>query len=1276
MSQPVNFGRVNLTLQQFNEIASGKYNAGEVRLAGETGLAKINNHVHLTFLNNVSLPHAEVLAIKEAFVKALSQALPQDDGAARKATQDEINRVRQELGLGPENASDLHLNERSVRPLSRQQIREIIDRNASAINAVRARTSEGALKTDAEIHAGYGSGRRATIERTREETNRALEGKRATEANADIGLVQDLISGDVDFKPVGARRSLLAAARQQKADILARSHGNPSQNPDATFLYRQADSGLNVEFSLGMSEAAYVDKLDDIILRLSSDHVPNGAVLSARREFEALKDAAARTAWLNAQASAPDGAFKVRTAVVQILHARGVDDYATLSLANRLSDADTRALLAGLLQLPENVRGPALRGNPAVAGFVPRAGAEAPQRERTFIPVLSDLEFNDAIKRLINTGSQDFPHRIKAVLEDVKSEVVARFGAEAIPAGQSVHELSTNWDAVFGYGVGDRASVPAITPAVLRQRLMPDALQAAASRFLESRVASLLVAAGGQAYNAATVMNNYLKRNPALLDRLAAARSPAEAQSVVDGEIDAIRALVRLHIVCEGERAAFVSRCREALARWAGLPVASLASDEAEFKKAGAAASQLAVKFLSGELAAGSDEEVRAAFRRLEEEHVSALTSALRKVESLKLPSEAKDAVMELLLSANDVRAIDLDALAEYVKQVDLSAITARLAANAPKEEVYKVLDSILQKAHEVAGAVLGEHGVKMFGGSEFFSFDAILIAMAGGRAPDFVARMKAFAGSPDVQADMTLDDEKAVVAVKRFMKLVVPNEKGETPVPFRTRMRVAQRALGMGYFHSELDALWRMAELYQAATGCTVDAAIDVALDPKSDARRLFSYGGRFIASADNFKAGLKLMNDFPGWFAATCAQAAQFYKSKGSLPARPSATVLNAADERFLSPDAERAYERFLFAEIAVNDAIPLVAADPEGVFGMEANPAMRFVGRAYARAAANTLAQIPQERRSVLYAVVDMLSPLGTNKAEVEANALEQINCEIISRVMRHYDEIVRMKADGQLTRASFLARFFPDIENAAGLTIRQLADYLSNKMFAVLNPDETKEGRDQMGPIMCCMQMGGATFSEALDAVRAGRTLPLAPFISNANGPLAELDGTANGGRWQMLEDLRRPEMPRTSEGRPLLTDKNNLFKVVLPNEPVLLGASGSETGDTLERNAEITKANAVIADKVAAFCGDVHPEQLSAVFFALSQAGSAPMVEGLSRHGIRVDEHAPLTYTLTKDAETGAITVRYSEPDGLPVHFHWETVIALDGTSTSTPFTVD
>ena len=35
---PINLSRVNVSLQQFQEISSGKYNAGEVKLTSETAL--------------------------------------------------------------------------------------------------------------------------------------------------------------------------------------------------------------------------------------------------------------------------------------------------------------------------------------------------------------------------------------------------------------------------------------------------------------------------------------------------------------------------------------------------------------------------------------------------------------------------------------------------------------------------------------------------------------------------------------------------------------------------------------------------------------------------------------------------------------------------------------------------------------------------------------------------------------------------------------------------------------------------------------------------------------------------------------------------------------------------------------------------------------------------------------------------------------------------------------------------------------------------------------
>ena len=116
----IDLSRVNVSLQQFQSISSGKYNAGEVRLESETTLGKINHHVHFRGSNAKSISHAEVLAVKNAFVKALSEG---GVGA------DEIAQIRRDLGLAAESGADKSLHERSLRPLTRQQVRQILDRN-------------------------------------------------------------------------------------------------------------------------------------------------------------------------------------------------------------------------------------------------------------------------------------------------------------------------------------------------------------------------------------------------------------------------------------------------------------------------------------------------------------------------------------------------------------------------------------------------------------------------------------------------------------------------------------------------------------------------------------------------------------------------------------------------------------------------------------------------------------------------------------------------------------------------------------------------------------------------------------------------------------------------------------------------------------------------------------------------------------------------------------------------------------------------------------------
>ena len=136
----INLSNVNISLRQFQEISSGKYNAGEVKLTSETEIGKVNNHVTMKFLNTTDISHVEVLAIKNAFVKALKSG-----GVAG----DELNRIREELGLAPMKAVDTSLHARSIKPLSRQQIREILDRNAATLNATHG---AGTVRTSGELY--------------------------------------------------------------------------------------------------------------------------------------------------------------------------------------------------------------------------------------------------------------------------------------------------------------------------------------------------------------------------------------------------------------------------------------------------------------------------------------------------------------------------------------------------------------------------------------------------------------------------------------------------------------------------------------------------------------------------------------------------------------------------------------------------------------------------------------------------------------------------------------------------------------------------------------------------------------------------------------------------------------------------------------------------------------------------------------------------------------------------------------------------------------------
>ena len=58
------------------------------------------------------------------------------------------------------------------------------------------------------------------------------------------------------------------------------------------------------------------------------------------------------------------------------------------------------------------------------------------------------------------------------------------------------------------------------------------------------------------------------------------------------------------------------------------------------------------------------------------------------------------------------------------------------------------------------------------------------------------------------------------------------------------------------------------------------------------------------------------------------------------------------------------------------------------------------------------------------------------------------------------------------------------------------------------------------------------------------------------------------------------------------------------------------------------------------------------------------------------YGIFSSEHAPVNFELDRNEETGAITVKYASPEGLPVRFSWTATIDVDGNMVSTPMVVE
>lgn len=1266
MPHPVNLSNVNITIQQFNDISSGTYNAGEVRLNGNNRLKKINHHIVFTGSNDVSISHAEVIAIKNAFIQAL-----QNSGV----NGENLMKVRQELGLAPKGPSDVTMRERSMKPLSRQQIREILDRNASIINQT---VGEGTIRTYDQIHARYSNEERRTQKQTRNTTDSLTQHQRRINEQGQFALLGAIVSGDVDYF-LGRNRTIVKETLTQlKQSLLENPNGNNDQEGQIT--WRDAQTGVVLKYATGMSKADFINKLDDLIMRYAENAEPKQAEIDARNEFRALKTTADLNTWLNKQSTLPDGELKIRAALILLLQNRNINSHQQLALVNRLSDADGRAFINAAIRVPNTVKGDHFLHTEVIREILARADQDIPEDRQAFIPALSNQRFNTLISSKFSGYSpENTPVRFNAMLNTLFTQMKQKFGENEFPPNFSPESLYTTWGRAVDR---DNPNAPRITPEAMLARITNDATENAARLVVTNKTRAILAQMGADQGLALGISTSYLRGNPAIMTRLKEAANPEEVQVILNEITDAIQEKARVQLLCKDLKNQMDAKCRELFARAKGISITSIPEGSINFSTATLKAEGLSSKILAGEVVVNNDEEILAAYEQLAQTHVNKLITALQQVENLANVSDAAKAKLAAhLLRSNKPDQFNFQKIVDFSKQIQMRSVVQSIT-EAPMDETMAFLDATMNNITAFAQDHFRQMGVQGIGGAEIGEIRNLVLSLAITETPNAAEKLTEFASRPAVQDYVNANPINPLTYVEPYYTTnqSVPSIHARIPVlqemqrQFAPNGNATQQALGMGYLQSELKMLQTTAEMVQAATGCTVEEAINAALNPSSPGRRLASYGGRFMESADNFKKGLSLMHSFEIWFQQSTAQvtAAQ---NNHQMPANASLTVRNA-NNIFLKAEALTAYEKFIFEEIAVNKQIDLEETNLEELFGMDGNPAMRFVARGYINSATLALAQIPPEKRHLIYSVFDELAPVRGTHGSNETNntGINNLNLHIISRVLRNYDVYAEMARTRQLTRTNILNAMFPDINNAANMTNRQLNDHFASIMMTQVMPNQLGNNPELIQPVFELMQRQGATLDEAIHSVMFNAPMNVESRLPSASCAIEQLNGTATSGRNALLIDLNRPANPSyIANEQDVIEDHDNncVFKFTFPDNTVLKSKNGAVN------DPAVVQADTAIVDKIAEFCGgNVHPNQLNALYYHLAQSGLAPIDRALIQYGIKTTEHTPVSFTLERNMETGLVTVHAQQPDGFPFQFHWDITVDINGMVTLSSLVVE
>ncbi len=1258
----IDLKNVNISLDEFQRISSGWYNAGEVKLKNANTLDKVNNHVATWWYDNKDeISHAETVAIKEALVKALSQ-----HGVEGEA----LNRARQKLGLQPMDPADKSLLKRSVMPLTRQQIREILDENAETLNQ-----SEGheRIRTQAELDARKGDRALEKSTAKRNEINASLASRDEFRVNTEIARFERVVSDFADFASPEERAQLLEVAKKQLNALMVDCHCRPRADHRA-IAKLEIEGGQQVTVDTGMNEVEFAERLENFIARLCGGvSGPKADELEVVSRYRACKSRAEQQDFLNALPTEQEFGFKARALAVRCLYSRKVTDYATLSVVNRISDANAYALARSLLDMPGDATPEQLRANPLLVQLMAAAPVKVKNIEQAYIPATSNLMYNKYVRNFMKEAPEDMFPEHRNLAETVKMEVRDRLGAVAMPEKTNLSDLISN-EELAGIQPTVGGEERRNTVETIRESFLAAALRDGAIKILDDEMGRAISALGGNLVRLRAAVWGLMERNPLLLRDLTAAQTPDQAQAIVAGVSESIRQMARLYCKVEPLQRNLAERTRQHLAQKLGVSREDIGNEENGVPfRVDQDSQELFSKILSGEVQANTDEEVQAVFTNEMEGAVAELTGRIAEVDQLDPPlaPQVADQVKTVLFSAQNLKYIDIGRIAGNVRdRVSTEHLDQLLRSNADKVQVQNELAAVKANIDAVMREILA--GQQDLGPDDWDGIMGIASIIAIRSRPGLADRLDAFFLRPDVRREIAENDDDKPVAVvmdlfreQSFHPDVFaggPWQAAKMRRLFSAPREMAEfkaaggevAALQAGYHAKDMPMLARAFTLVRAARNLTDQAAMDEILDPVSRSRRLFGYGGRFLETPENFRRGLELMERFHDW---RTAQGAAYEAGNRNTP-----TLVNVR-ANVIHSDSERGLEKFVLEEIAANPVFALDEVDDDKLFAMQHNRAMRFVGLNYASSGYGTLSAIPPAKRGLVYDVVDLLrGPLANTMEEREGQSDMSYTTILLARILKNYDELEELKQEGHLDRAHVIQLLFGDL----GVQATDTAGQIDDAIFAAV---------EAMPPLIGfaasnLMSITGDTAEACRTALEQGQRLPNAPYVVTGSSGLEGI-GTAEAARKALLDDLERIQnVGQLPEDDPILNEEQLHFVFRFPGaEPLVSRWSGSPE--------EVQAANNAIVDKLADLCGRAHPEQFSAACYALSQSGAGANVRSaFTTHNISSSEHMPLTFAITRSNETGAIEIVCSEPAGFPLKFHWTTTVALDGTVTSTPMMIE